>query len=640
MMKKKVWLVLLAMVLVFSFAMFGCSSPDDGPSTGEGEGEGEGEGTHFETTGPITLVPWGDNKPVLGDDGFLTITASSSSGFKINFADIGYTFKRDDSLVFTYEVAVTTPVAIITAKNPSGATNDTFNEFGGDSDWGIGKGREYVLGNNPEGKSIYDGPKVKGTWDGTTGTFEVLMKYLSSSATAIGFQHNYWCDFNDGTGKVAEGSVYKLKITKIENKAGEAPPPPPPPTGSEWFDNAAALKTGIGTYSGGSATHALDEDTGIISLDTTGGSGGFWVSLPALFTVADTVNIKYACLNVSDDLETQEVKFIKKQGSGWTDVGDASKYPTFNTTEVSTVTVTGFNGAGVTAGKAFFQTNGTFKAKLKIIEVTRTEGAPIKIDAPVPGLKPISGGTPKTTVDTEQYSGVVSWAPAVAEGGTFTAGTVYTATIVLTKKTGYTFAGIAADELVVTGTATNGVTHAAGTAEATTLSITALFPAAAAADPVDVWKPTITASTGMNGSGEYIGNTGIKRDSNASEITLAPIDGGFTATVTDGTYKQFCVQVGNEAGGTNFYYTAWVPPCAAGTDYTITFMASVETGTGQVRVGPNNNADNWPKSVSLTTTPVEVTYSWVQGSGNVKLDTGSTATGGKIIITGIKITSP
>jgi len=650
MMKKKVWLVLLAAVLVFGFAVFGCSSPSDDeppappsttdPNTPDGP-------QHFETTGPIVPVVWGEYPPVLGEDGFLSITASSSTGFKINFADIGYTLNREDSLVFTYQVTVTTPVAIITAKNPSGTGNNTFNEFGGDSDWGIGKGREYVLGNIPTGKSVYEateGRKVAGTWDAATntGTFEVLMKYLSSSATAIGFQHNVWADFNDGTGKVAEGSVYKLKITKIENKAGEAPPPPPPPTGSEWFDNAVALKTGIGTYSGGNATHALDEDTGIITLDTTGGSGGFWVSLPAGFTVADTVSIQYACLNVSDDLETQEVKFIKKQGSGWTDVGDASKYPTFNTTEVSTVTVTGFNAAGVTAGKASFQTNGTFKAKLKIISVTRIPGADIKITTAVPGLKPITGGTPKTTVDNEQYSGTVAWKDSSNADvtGNFVQGGVYTATIVLTKKTSYTFDGIDANTFPVTDATT--VTHVAGTAAATTLSITAAFPAATVANPVVVWKPTITATTDIATRPEYIANTGIKRDATDTELVFGVLADGFTVKVLSGTYKQFCVQVGTDAGGSNYYYTAWTPPCAAGTDYTVTFMVS---GSGQLRLNGNgapSGSDPWAKTVSVTSTPTEVTYSWTQSTtgGNLKFDTGDSAVNTVITITGIKITTP
>jgi hypothetical protein len=47
----------------------------------------------------------------------------------------------------------------------------------------------------------------------------------------IGFQHNYWATYTGESAKVAENSVYKVKITKIENKQGETPPEEPP---FEW----------------------------------------------------------------------------------------------------------------------------------------------------------------------------------------------------------------------------------------------------------------------------------------------------------------------------------------------------------------------------------------------------------------------
>jgi len=46
------------------------------------------------------------------------------------------------------------------------------------------------------------------------------------------------------------------------------------------------------------------------------------------------------------------------------------------------------------------------------------------------------------------------------------------------------------------------------------------------------------------------------------------------------------------------------------------------------------------KCVNITATPTEVSFSWTQGSGNLKMDTGNTETGGVIKITGIKITNP
>lgn len=82
-------------------------------------------------------------------------------------------------------------------------------------------------------------------------------------------------------------------------------------------------------------------------------------------------------------------------------------------------------------------------------------------------IAPVTGATPVTTITaSNEYAGTVAWAPNDA---TFVAETVYTATISLTRKTGYTLVGVPADFFTVSGaTATN----AADSGE-----ITAVFPA-------------------------------------------------------------------------------------------------------------------------------------------------------------------
>jgi len=158
------------------------------------------------------------------------------------------------------------------------------------------------------------------------------------------------------------------------------------------------------------------------------------------------------------------------------------------------------------------------------------------------------------------------------------------------------------------------------------------------ATQVVVWKPSITTSTSIENSGEYIGNTGIQ-NGDTTNLTLAAITDGFTATLVGGSYKQINIQVGSGAGGTGYYadngFTAFT-----GNDYTITFMASVDSGTGILRAGANNNASNWEKTQNLTDTPTEFKYSWTQATGNLKLDTGTSAVGTVINITGIQITTP
>jgi hypothetical protein len=63
---------------------------------------------------------------------------------------------------------------------------------------------------------------------------------------------------------------------------------------------------------------------------------------------------------------------------------------------------------------------------------------------------PAIGTAPVTAIaENGQYTGTVTWSPAVS--GTFAAGTVYTATVSLTAKTGYTFQGVAKDFFAVAG---------------------------------------------------------------------------------------------------------------------------------------------------------------------------------------------
>lgn len=82
---------------------------------------------------------------------------------------------------------------------------------------------------------------------------------------------------------------------------------------------------------------------------------------------------------------------------------------------------------------------------------------------------PVTGGSPVTTaIDTPQYTGTISWSP-VAD--LFEATTVYTATITLTAKTGYTLLGVTENFFTVAG--------AEATNTANSGVVTAIFPATA-----------------------------------------------------------------------------------------------------------------------------------------------------------------
>ena len=102
---------------------------------------------------------------------------------------------------------------------------------------------------------------------------------------------------------------------------------------------------------------------------------------------------------------------------------------------------------------------------------------------------PVRGATPVTTItETEQFTGTVTWDPAIAAGGKFAASKIYTATITLTPKAGYTLTGVHANFFTVAGA--DSVTN-----EADSGVVTAVFPKTAAASGGGgggVVTPTVT----------------------------------------------------------------------------------------------------------------------------------------------------
>ena len=72
-------------------------------------------------------------------------------------------------------------------------------------------------------------------------------------------------------------------------------------------------------------------------------------------------------------------------------------------------------------------------------EVVVTTYTALTGDLPVAITKPVKGGTPETTISGTNYTGSITWDPAIA-GGKFAANTPYTANVTLTAQDGYQFA--------------------------------------------------------------------------------------------------------------------------------------------------------------------------------------------------------
>ncbi len=156
-----------------------------------------------------------------------------------------------------------------------------------------------------------------------------------------------------------------------------------------------------------------------------------------------------------------------------------------STAYTATITLTpkaGYTFAGVAAN--FFTVTGATTTNTAdsgvVTAVFPATADPTQIaTAAIAGVTaPVRGATPVTTVtETTSYTGTVTWSSSPV---TFAASTAYTATITLTPKAGYTFAGVAANFFTVTGATTTNTADSG--------VITAVFPATAA-------NPTQSSST-------------------------------------------------------------------------------------------------------------------------------------------------
>lgn len=117
-------------------------------------------------------------------------------------------------------------------------------------------------------------------------------------------------------------------------------------------------------------------------------------------------------------------------------------------------------------------------------------------DLPVTITKPAKGDTPETTISGTNFTGSITWSPAVAAGGKFAANTVYTAKVDLTAKSGYQFAS-SVNPTVADATS---ITEKTVSPDGNTLTFMATFPATADKDPASL-ADAPTGATGLTYNG-------------------------------------------------------------------------------------------------------------------------------------------
>ena len=213
--------------------------------------------------------------------------------------------------------------------------------------------------------------------------------------------------------------------------------------------------------------------------------------------------------------------------------------------------------------------------------------------AAIPGVAaPAFGATPVTTItETDQYTGIVSWNSTPA---TFAASTVYTATITLTAKVGFTLTGVAANSFMVEGaTATNEVNSgvvtavfpATGAVPDTVINIAAIPGVTApvtGASPVTTIAET-TQYTGIVSWSPSVSDLFVSNTNYTATITLTA-KAGFTMT---GVAADFFTVTGTtsdtnpvNSGVVTAVFSATTANLAAVTDYTGTGVGTLKAVQG------------------------------------------------------------
>lgn len=111
---------------------------------------------------------------------------------------------------------------------------------------------------------------------------------------------------------------------------------------------------------------------------------------------------------------------------------------------------------------------------------TPAGAAPTQITpAPIVGItSPVAGATPQTTVETDRYTGTIAWFNYYGGdpiSGNFAYGTIHGAEITLTPKPGYTFEGLA-DEQLYGFTVNGGKPHSKGRTSSGVIFVSVWFP--------------------------------------------------------------------------------------------------------------------------------------------------------------------
>lgn len=403
------------------------------------------------------------------------------------------------------------------------------------------------------------------TWEPAHDTFAHGHNYIAEISlvpkdgfTLSGVPANFFTIAGADTTHAANPLIITASFPEIEAPASDDPPADDPPANDQPADDPPAIVS-LSAISG--VTQPVAGEKRVTTIEETAEFTG---------TVSWITNLLSGDKFASSAVYTATIILTPK--TGYTLVGVEADFFTV----IGAETVINLESSGVITA--------TFPATAASINIKEISGVtpPVRVQTPVTAIS-----------DTPQFTGTVEWNPSFLNGK-FAPGTVYTATIELTPKTGYTLSGVSANFFTVSGAETvsnpenSGVITATfpattklvsllsvdqngGTSEtADSTSLTLTFdgdPTTLTADNITITGATKGALTG-EGTTRTLGISDITVG-NEEEVSVAITDpSGFTISGSPKTavvYKRY--RVGDRGpGGGIVFYVADEPFTAVGTE--------------------------------------------------------------------------